>query len=525
MKISPLCVLSRAAVFETDCDTCYFAPEPFKLILNGEERGTSEKNVFTLYDLTPGMYYDLRVRQADGTGARATFVTPEESSVHDVALFGAAGDGKTDCTGALQAAVCACPPGGTVYVPPGDYLTYPIFLKSDMLLYLSKGARLIGGTQRERYPVLPGMVKNEATRRERSFGTWEGNPLDSYASLLTAIDARRVFVAGEGTIDANGQHGDWWENPKVRRGAWRPRTAFFNGCQEVVLAGVTLRNSPSWTVHPYYCKDVRVLDIAINNPPDTPNTDGCNPESCEDVRIIGAHISVGDDCISVKSGKYYMSQRHHAPSRGIQVRNCFLERGHGGVVAGSEISAGIQGLFVKNCLMRDTDRGLRIKTRRGRGESCRLADIEFSHIVMENVCVPLCVNMFYFCDPDGHSAYVRSKAPCPVDEYTPGMGKLYCHDLRCTGCQHAGGFFYGLPEKPIEEIRLENVEIAFDPNATPGLPAMMDDIDPVCKLGLFAANVETLRLQNVRFSGCEGEEVQIQGVPHFSIKREEEALC
>lgn len=516
LQLEPISVLRRSATFElrTDARTCYYSDAAYTIVLNGEVWGTSDKNVFTLSRLQPSMCYDVQVN-IGGETAGCSFLTPPETMLLNVTDFGAVGDGKADCTGAIQAALAACPSGGTVLIPAGVYLSYPLFLPGGVLLYLDKDAVLMGGADKSLYPVLPGMVTDDAGLSETSFGTWEGNPLDCHASLLTCIGGRDVAVAGEGTVDGNAFPAGWWENVKTRGRAWRPRTVFCVRCDGFTVMGISIRNSPSWTVHPYYCRNMDVLDVRILNPSDSPNTDGCNPESSENVRIIGAHISVGDDCVAIKSGKYYMGLYHTAPSRDILVRNCLLERGHGAVVLGSEISAGAYGLLVEQCVMRNTDRGLRIKNRRGRGDMSVISGVELADIRMENVQSPFVVDMFYFCDPDGHSDYVQDKNPRPADGLTPSVESIFCHDIVCTGCEFAGIYIYGLPEKPVVSARFRRVSLEFAENAREGLPAMMDGAEPVKKLAQFAANVNELLLEDVTFTGEEGEQHRLHNVSRF----------
>lgn len=510
MTLEKLRVFARAAAFEIISDSRYYSPSPYRMILNGEEHGRGNTNFVALFLLTPSMYYRLCLEFEDGQTLSCDFITDAESMCLNITKFGAVGDGITDCTAAIQGAIACCPSGGTVYIPQGNYLCYPLFLKSHITVYLDRGARLIGGAERKRYPVLPGMLQCEGG--ERSYGSWEGNPLDSFASLITAIDCVNVIIAGEGTIDSNAQAGDWWWEPKLRRTAWRPRTLFFNRCHEVTVLGVTVCNSPSWTIHPYYCHGVDILGIAVSNPEDSPNTDGCDPECCTDVRIIGAHFSVGDDCVSFKSGKYYMGRNHFRRTERLLVRNCLMDKGHGAVVLGSEISCGVDGLLVEKCIMQNTDRGLRVKTRRGRGSASIIDGIEFHNITMENVQTPFSVNMFYFCDPDGHSAYVESKTPLPVDHLTPSIGSLYCHNITCTGCHYAGAFLYGLPESPIGCVTLENVRISFDENAREGMPAMLNGIAPMKRRAIDAINVKRLVLRDVVFENYLGESLNLVGV-------------
>lgn len=492
--------------------TPYYAKLPYKLYLNDQFYGEGCTNVFPVFSLSPSSNYRLQIRFREAGACQIQFSTPPESRC--LVPEGCVPDGITDCTAALQAAIDACPPGGTLYLPKGIYLSYPLFLHGHMMLYLEKGAVLLAGTQRDRYPVLPAYRKDK-NGKNRPFASWEGIPQDSYASLLTMFDGEDIIIAGEGIIDANAQQGDWWENPKVKRGAWRPRTVYCAAVTGLTLLGVTLQNSPAWTLHPFYCSWIDVLCVHIQNPPDSPNTDGCDPESCENVRILGTEISVGDDCISVKSGKRDLALTDPRPSRNVLIRNCLLQRGHGAVVVGSETASGIDGLTICHCLMRNTDRGLRIKTRRGRGNTSILDRITMEKTLMESVLTPFAVNMFYFCDADGHSDYVRSKAPLPVTDETPEIRRIRCQEIQCKGARYAGLFLYGLPEQPIDSFVLKDVQIEFSQDPEKGMPVMMDDIEPVNRLALFAANVHQLLLENVRFTGSQGDCCQLHHVQEF----------
>jgi len=512
MNFRSLKILSRSAAFELDNESCYFSDSLYKLYLNGKivvQDGNT--NVFSIYNLVPDTQYELTLN--DGSTKKSLlFKTPMESFLLDVTKFGAVPDGKTDCTAALQAAVLCCPSGGTVCFPAGVYVSGPLFLKSDCTLLLEKDAVILGIPDRKHYPILPGVTLSADEQSEYYLGTWEGNPLSSYASLITGVNVQNVNITGEGILDANAQNGDWWVDEKHKRGAWRPRTIFLNHCKNVTIHGVTIRNSYSWTLHSYFCCELQCLDISIWNPPDSPNTDGIDTESCEQVEMIGSHISVGDDCISIKSGKIFMGLARRTPSRTTIIRNCFMERGHGGVAIGSEVAAGVYDVHITQCLMRYTDRGLRVKTRRGRGRLAVLDGIFLENIRMEHVLTPIAVNMFYFCDPDGHSAYVYSKEPLPVDERTPSIGRLVCRKVRCTDCSVAGVYLYGLPEMPIEEVRLEDLFISFSPDAKEGFAAMMDYVEKIRCRGVFARNVHLLQLKDVIVEGGWIPEIDVEGI-------------
>ncbi|WP_026520164.1 glycoside hydrolase family 28 protein [Butyrivibrio sp. FCS006] len=506
-------VFNRSVTIELDSDSVFKQAEEFGVYVDGTERLRTDRNVISVMGLLPDKKYKIGV-DAGGELVEKEIVTEHESVLLDVRKFGAVGDGVTSDTAAIQAAICACPKDGTVYLPAGKYFTTPIFLKSDMTFWLDEGAVLLGETDRNKIPVLPGMTMSTDEADEYNLGTWEGNPLDNFASLVTAIDAENLDIIGPGVIDGNAQNSDWWKDAKVKRIAWRPKTLFLCRCKKVRVQGVTVQNSPCWTVHPYYSEDLAFLNLYIHNPSDSPNTDGLDPESCSDVRVLGTVISVGDDCMAIKSGKYYMALKHHKVTERVQIRNCKFERGHGSVTVGSEAAGGVRDVRVSQCEFIGTDRGLRIKTRRGRGERSILDDILFENIVMEGVHMPFTVNMFYFCDPDGHSDYVQNQAPAPVDEMTPVIGSICGRHIVASGVSACVLCAVGLPESPIGELRFEDIKVSFAPEAerVPERPVMMDNFDEMTGRSVYAKNVKELVLRDVEICGSVDAEPELIGV-------------
>ena len=443
------------------------------------------------------------------------FTTEAETFFVDASRYGLVADGTTDNTGKLQAALSTCPKGGTVYLPAGRYRTSSLFMKSCTTLYLEKGAVLLGDNDRTHYPILPGVIPSENEVDEYYLTGWEGNPLDSFAGLLNITQVHDVVVTGEGTLDCDAQNGDWWINQKVKRIAWRPRAVAAVDSENVCLHGITVQNSYSWTIHPIFVKHLDLLNFNINNPYNAPNTDGIDPESCEYIRIIGANIHVGDDCIAMKASKVFLGMKLKKSCEHTVIRNCLLDKGHGGIVIGSEMSGGVKDMVVTQCLMDHTDRGLRVKTRRGRGNTAVIDGLVFHNVEMRGVKAPFVINMFYFCDPDGHSPYVQCRDAMPVDEYTPKLGSLTMEDIVATDAQFAGCYFDGLPEQPIERVSMKNVTITFDPNAEAGQAAMADNRPNVKKLAIYAENVKEIDLHNVKITGYEGERLRFANVGHF----------
>lgn len=526
-------VFNRSVTIELVSDAAFRQDQPFDVYIDGEKTCSTNRNVVTVDGLLPDRKYKIGVAFGDEGGAFGTgesadgmvrgsdavmvereFVTKHESVLLNVRAFGAKGDGVTLDTAAIQAAICSCPKDGTVYLPKGTYYSTALFLKSDMTLWLDEEAVLLGDTDREHYPLLPGMTPTTDEKDEYNLSSWEGNPLTSFASLITAIDAENLDIIGPGVIDGNAQNSDWWVNAKVKRIAWRPNAIYLCRCKNVRVQNVSVQNSPCWTVHPYYCDDLAFLNLNIWNPSDSPNTDGLDPESCSNVLVLGTVISVGDDCMAIKSGKYYMALKHHKVTENVVIRNCLFERGHGSVTVGSEAAGGVKNVRVSQCIFDGTDRGLRIKTRRGRGERSVLDDILFEKIEMDGVHMPFTVNMFYFCDPDGHSDYVQNQAPAPVDEMTPVIGLIEGRDINCRGVSACVLCGVGLPESPIGELRFENIKVQFLPEdeRVPERPVMMDNFDEMSGRSVFARNVKKLVLRNVEIAGAADTDPQLEAV-------------
>ena len=502
MKITLVRSMARSAVFELVNSGCYRAPAPYTVSLDGATVCEGDTNVFSLYSLEPGRSYTLAVTLG-GVTDTLDFTTAEESFFVDASRYGLVADGVTDNTAKLQAALSTCPAGGTVYVPAGTYRTQSLFLQSSTTLYLEKGCTLLGGTNRTDYPILPGVLPCHNEKDEHYLGLWEGNPLDSFAGLINVINAENVTITGEGTIDANAQNGDWYQNPKKNNIAWRPRLFFTSGAKNVVLHGVQVCNSYSWTIHPTYSENVDILNIRIRNSSTSPNTDGIDPESCKNVNIIGNHVHVGDDCIALKSGKLFLGMKLHVPCENVIIRNCCLSRGHGGLVIGSEMSGGVRNVTVTNCVFTGTDRGLRVKTRRRRG-GC-VENLRLSNLVMERVFCPFVFNMYYSCGTAEKDRWVWEKTPYPVDGGTPAFRNVRINGVTVVGATASAGFFYGLAESPIDGLRLPDCHIEMARGAAPEKPAMMGNLEPMSARGFFLRNAKNVEFHNVTLKNADGE--------------------
>lgn len=438
--------------------------------------GWLQSVVLTLGNLEPESHY--RLETTDGA---LTFATATETALLDIRDFGAS-TGSEDNARAIQSAIASLPAGGTLRLPAGLWSSGPIFLKSEMTLLLEEGAILADTGSRQGRRVLPARHADG-----RVLGTWEGVAEPCFASLINVIDCQNLTITGHGIIDGGGDRGDWWTWPKeTRDGARRPRTIFLSGCRHVTMSGITVRNSPSWTIHPVLCDHVLAAGLTIRNDPLSPNTDGLNPESSSDIQLVGLDISVGDDCIAIKAGKRDPRGGPDRPTRRVEIRNCLMQRGHGAVVMGSEMSRGIHDVSISRCHFVGTDRGLRIKTRRGRGGA--VSDIHLSQCRMDGVATPIAVNAFYFCDADGRSDYVQSRKPLPLSIETPRISNITIRDVVVSGAETAAAVFYGLPESEIDAVSVDGLSIVYAEGAKPGLPEMACHLPQLLHAGIIAEN-------------------------------------
>ena len=504
--IETLFVSPVSACFELRNDAPYYAPEGYQVWLDDVEQFGGNTNVFSLFSLLPGKTYRLKVQMGEWA-EELTFTTKSVSAGVNVKDFGAVGDGVADDTSAIQAAIHCLPENGLLHFSAGTYLTAPLALNSHITRSLAKDAVLLGSVERSRYPVIPGEINDLFTGESAVYGAFEGNAMPMCQSLIFAEHAGDITIVGPGTVDGNAQNSEFWTRFREFPVA-RPRLFFFNRCRNVMVHGITAQNSASWQFHPFFSQQVGLYDLFIKAPKDSPNTDAIDPESCDGVDIIGCRFSVGDDCIAIKSGKIDLGKKYKQPADHHTIRNCLMEFGHGAVTLGSEIGAGVTNLSVSQCWFRGTDRGLRIKTRRGRGKDCRLDNILFENIRMEGVLTPVAINMWYnCCDPDRFSEYVWSRELLPVDERTPHLGSFTFRRLTCTDVQVAACYIDGLPEMPIDAVAFEDCSFEYAQDAKPGKPIMKNFAQEECRLGLYLDNVRSISIENVRIEGAEGEKI------------------
>ena len=441
--------------------------------------------------------------RASHTRAPHNGAAPEDLwGIVNVRAAGAKGDGKKPDTRAIQAAIdrAASRGGGTVLVPAGTYLTGSLFMKSRVSLHLEAGAVILASEEEADYPLIE--------------SRWEGETRVTHAPLVSGAGLEDVEITGRGTI--NGQGRVWWERHRARTLSHpRPRLISFSDCTRVRIAGIRAVDSPSWTINPVRCDDVIVDGITIRNPADSPNTDGINPDSCSRVRISNCLVDVGDDCITIKSGVECERPELRRPCRDIAVTNCILAAGHGGIVIGSEMSGGVSGVVISNCVFDGTDRGIRMKSRRGRGGT--VEDIRVSNVVMKDVECPFTMNMFYGCGAWGDPV-VSDRNARPVDEGTPRFRSISISGMTARGTTHAAAFIHGLAESPVEDVTLRDISVILSPDAEGGLPEMADGLSPMTREGIYVRFARGLSMDRVCIEGQLGPAFRVEDSSNVELR-------
>lgn len=420
---------------------------------------------------------------------------------YDVTKYGAKKDSSAKATAAIKKAIDAAykAGGGTVYFPAGKYLTGPVHLKSNITILIDAGAELHFSDDFDDY--LP-MVESR----------YEGVDVFSFSPLFYAYKAENITITGRGKINGHGKK--WWdyalnfyktqtgrnkyqllfdslnknillpdEPSQMKRGFLRPPFIQPLYCKNVKVEGITVTNSPFWTITPEFCENVTIDGVTIDNP-HSPNTDGINPSSCRYVHISNCHISVGDDCITIKSGKDLPGRTKATPAENYTITNCTMLSGHGGVVIGSEMSGDVKKIVISNCVFDGTDRGIRIKTTRGRGGV--VEDIRVDNIVMKNIKEQAIVL---------DMQYTRAPAE-PLSERTPKFRNIRFSNI--TAYTKQAMYINGLDEMPVSGISLNDV--VFE-----------------AATGIVMKNANDVELHNVRVNAATGPAVSAEKITRLDI--------
>lgn len=367
--------------------------------------------------------------------------------------FGGKGDSLTDNKPAFDKALQMSKEknGARIIVPPGVYLVNgPIHLVDNTCLDLRKGAKLIFGNNAQDYlPLVP--------------TSWEGTLLYNYSPLIYAYQAKQVAIIGEGTIDGNGKDGfsTWYDRQKpaqqrsrdmnhqdipVKQRLFgeghylRPQLIQFFECKNILMEGITITNSPFWCVHFLKSENITARKVKFNA--FNKNNDGFDPEYSKNILIEDIDFNNADDNIAIKAGRDHEGRKTGLTSENIVIRNCRFKGLHA-VVIGSELSAGVQNVFVENCVASGyCKRGIYLKSNPDRGGFIR--NIHVNNVAFQEVEDALFITSFYHGEGKGFETDIRD---------------IYIDSLYCRRASHAGLVIQGYPTKKVSDIYFSNIRI------------------------------------------------------------------
>jgi polygalacturonase len=222
----------------------------------------------------------------------------------------------------------------------------------------------------------------------------------------------------------------------------RPSFVEFYRCKNILIQGITIKNTPFWILHPTLSRNITIDSVTTTSL--GPNNDGCDPESCSDVLIRNCFFQNGDDCIAIKSGRDRDGRRVHVPSKNIIVENCQMKDGHGGVVIGSETSGGVENVFAQNCVMssKNLERAIRIKSNSCRGGT--LKNFHFRNITVGEVHEAVVKINMHYANEKG--------ADC---NYPPSLSGVYVDHVTSKQSEYAV-YIEGLEDKPVTNIHIRD---------------------------------------------------------------------
>lgn len=377
---------------------------------------------------------------------------------YNITKYGAKGDGVFDCTNAIKAAIIDCNKngGGRVVIPEGKFLTGAVYLKSNVNLHVTKKAELIFTKDKSKY--LPVVL----TR-------FEGVECMNYSPFIYAYEEKNIAITGEGLLNGQGDSTNWWNwkgskstpnqaaarkvlidmgetNVPVEKrifgeGSYlRPNFVQPYKCSNILIEGVTFKDSPMWFLNPVLSDNITVKRVTVQGV--GPNNDGCDPESSKNILIDNCFFNTGDDCIAIKSGRNNDGRRINVPCENLVIRNCTMKEGHGGVVIGSEISGGVRNVFAYDCNMDspNLERALRFKTNSVRGgviENIYFKDVKIGQVKEAVVKVD-----YYYEEGD-------------KGNFTPIIRNIKVDNVTCEKSQF-GIWVKAYERSPLETLELKN---------------------------------------------------------------------
>jgi hypothetical protein len=400
--------------------------------------------------------------------------TPASSLPHfNVRQFGAQGDGQAKDTKAIQAAMDAAgASGGTVYFPPGKYVSGTVRFQSHVTVFLDAGSTLLSSPDKGDFDPY----------EKLSFKSFsDDETTDFHYALLRGQDVEHIGVIGPGTINGN----------RSKRGG--PKPIALKNCRHIAVRDVTIRNSPNYNISLLGCDHVNIEGVTILNG----YCDGIDPDCCHHVRIANCFVEAWDDAIVPKAS---FALGYRRSTENLAVTNCVLTTACNCFKLGTESSGDFKNITVSNCTMFASPELW--KRQPTSGVSLEMVDgasverIAVSNLVMIDIESPIFIRL-------GNRGRAQ---PFPKPEH---LQDISISDIVATGASRASSIT-GIPDFPVRRITLQNIRVSgkgggpaeLPRKEVPELEKKYPDADMFGDLptyGLFSRHAEVLVLDNVHF--------------------------
>lgn len=339
-----------------------------------------------------------------------------------------------------------------ILISKGTYFSYPWTLKEGMKITFEKDANIYFSYDINDY-------------LEKSFVRFEGVECYCFHPLIYALNKNNITICGEGKLFGNGYA--WWKNKKLqskscdrlcyaqannidikdrvldlKNSCLRPDFIEIINGKNITLKDFTIQDSPMWMIHPVYCKDVTIDNIKLIS--DGPNTDGIDPDSCEDVLIQNCVFDTGDDGIAINSGLNEDGIRVNKLCKNVEVKNCTFNKGHASVAIGSAMSGGVENIYIHDLKINHSERGIRIKSLPGRGgyvKNIKVSNIEMLDVEKEAIDVTM---------------HYPSSTSIPKTNLAPIFKDFYFENINIYKA-NVGVSLIGLKDSYIENVQFKNL--------------------------------------------------------------------
>lgn len=355
--------------------------------------------------------------------------------------------------------------GGIINFSKGVYLTGGIIFKDNVGIHIEKEAVIK-------------FSQNPIDYTPNVLGHWEGMEIYNFRAFLYSNNVKNISITGSGVLDGNAGWDNWWgwsrDNlHKLKKN--RPRLMEYNRNQvdvsernfgigynlrpnfiqfykseKITIKGVTLKDSPMWFIHTVLSENIIIDGVKIYAPYESPNTDAIDLESSKNIVVKNCIMDVGDDCITMKSGRNQDGRRINRPTKNVIARNNIIKNGRGGLTIGSEMSGGANNIFMKDCRInsKKLNRAFRIKGSEVRGGY--VSDIFVKDVVIDTVGGGPVLNI------DLH--YTVRDAERDGKTYLPKVENVFIQNVSCNYAKQPL-YLDGYSDSKIENVQLKDIDV------------------------------------------------------------------